>query len=406
MPHVVQKQLFGQVFIKNPVYMDIYSDDYASLFIDPCKTGSSLKWYDKTTLIGYCRLERVFPIPYKDYYYDKPVLAASLWLLYTSTPAMLQLELGFRILFFYIAFSLTVAISLVIHTIYLFKLCDFLQTPFIYRVVASFTSTLIVYGIYSWDAIAVVFLTLFIYYYVEGRGLRALFMLSMFTLLNLYGLVLISLILYQYCVFRDREDYKSLIGLVPVALLTALLAVLSPRSLIDQLMWFEKTICNSCIFLIVTRDPGDVLNMVLSFTVWTSVFLALIPFKPKGLLGREGFSYIAVLVALTNIFLPKLTPQQLLYILPYIPMLYTDMKKIKTLVMHYAIDLLNSMIIILWFKDAILRRELSFLGISQTFNPHRIDSPIQWIAQTRNIILLIHTVLIARNNLKPQVIKI
>lgn len=395
MPRDVQRTIFGQVFLEEPVYMDVYSDDYTSLFVNPCKLGFSQMWHNTEILFKYCSSERTFPLPYRDYYYDKPLLTGSLWLVSTSTPALLQLSFEYKLLFFYTVFSLIVALSLTIHTVYIHKLGDFLKTPLIYRFISTISCSLIVYAIYNWEAVTLVFLTLFIYYYVKGFSSRALVMLSLFSSMNTYGLVLVSLILYQYLVSRDREDYKALLGLTPLIFTFGLLSLLSPRSLLNQILWFEKSICNNCLFLIVTRDAYSEFNWVLSFIAWFVTYLALIPFKPHGLLGEDGFSYLTIFIALTNILLPKLTPQQLLYILPYLPLLYASEKRARLVAIHYAVDGLNSAIIILWFKDSVLRRMLDFIGLSQSYNPLSLDSPIQWIAQARNIILLIHILAIA-----------
>ncbi|MEM4532464.1 MAG: hypothetical protein QXU89_02255 [Desulfurococcaceae archaeon] len=70
--------------------------------------------------------------------------------------------------------------------------------------------------------------------------------------------------------------------------------------------------------------------------------------------------------------------------------------------MHYIIDLLNSAIILLWFRESYLRRELAFLGSKQIRTPLSMDSPIQWIAQYRNITLFIHIFTLAKHTLKPK----
>ncbi|MEM1741245.1 MAG: hypothetical protein QXW87_01765 [Desulfurococcaceae archaeon] len=43
MPVDVQRIIFGYEFLKQPVYMDIYSDDYRSIFVQPCIKGFSEK---------------------------------------------------------------------------------------------------------------------------------------------------------------------------------------------------------------------------------------------------------------------------------------------------------------------------------------------------------------------------
>lgn len=402
MPIDVQRTIFGYEFVKQPVYMDVYSDDYKSLFIDPCIKGVSKKWFNSEVMLKYCSLERVFPLPYRDYYYDKPFLTGLFWLLTTSPPSVLGLGFETRPLFFYVTFSIIVAVSLVIHVIYLYRLSDYLEVPFRYRLVSTILLSSVIYSIYSWEAVSLVFLTLFIYYYVRGLSGRALLMLSLFSSMNLYGLVIVSLVLYQYLVFRDRVDYASLLGLTPLVLSMSLLFLLSPGSLINQLMWFDTAFCNNCIFLVLTRDPYSDLNRFISFTLWISTYLAIIPFKPRGLVGRDGFGYLAIFIVLTNVFLLRLTPQQLLYMLPYLPLLYVYLNRRSVLAIHYVIDVLNSAVIILWFRDAYLRKQLSFLGLQQNYNPLGIDSPIQWIAQSRNIALLTHTLIIAKQTLKPK----
>uniref|UniRef100_A0A7C4NP93 Uncharacterized protein n=1 Tax=Staphylothermus marinus TaxID=2280 RepID=A0A7C4NP93_STAMA len=109
---------------------------------------------------------------------------------------MFNSSFEYRVLFFYTIFSLLVAISLVIHALHIYKLSQLLGVPSKYSLISIISISLIIYAVYSWDSISLVFLTLFIYYTIKEFNARALFMLSLLSSMNLYGLILVSLILY------------------------------------------------------------------------------------------------------------------------------------------------------------------------------------------------------------------
>ena len=90
-------------------------------------------------------------------------------------------------------------------------------------------------------------------------------------------------------------------------------------------------------------------------------------------------------------------PQSFILIAPFLPIyLYHRKEKFSIIIA----DLLNALIIILWFKDLELRKLFGFLDLPIKYSPQTLDSPVQIIAQTRNVILIIIFIIIIHRLMK------
>ncbi|MEZ0394085.1 MAG: hypothetical protein ABWK00_03460 [Desulfurococcaceae archaeon] len=96
-------------------------------------------------------------------------------------------------------------------------------------------------------------------------------------------------------------------------------------------------------------------------------------------------SIAALAIAGSIVLSPAFTPQLMVILIPLHVALFGGAETALRLS-----DLLNSMIIPLWFADAQIREQLAELGfrIVVEQNPMSLSSPVQWIAQARNLLCL------------------
>lgn len=402
MPTDAQLRVIGKVVLRDPVYVDLYYSDYALTFISPCSNkpeGLSV-WRDVDKALRFCSGEFKTPRPYLDYRFNKPPLTALIWFALTSISFKLSNDVYGAAAFFYITLSVASSIALFIHTFLLLKLLNHLRVEGGLKILSIVSPTLLIYLIYSWEAVTLPLLTGFIYGYVKRNYTLAFVNLSILCSMNTYGLVILFLALYSFILLNDRSGASPLLGLTPLVASYVALGLLSLDSFRDQLLWFTHSFCNNCIYLVFFRNPTcDVLRTIATIC-WVIVTVAYVPYNPSTDNALLRLSYVSTYISLTNLFLIVFTPQQVLYVLPYLPPLYSVLKRGYALTTHYSVDVLNSLIITLWFRDYELRRILKFLGIDIQHNPLELESPIQWIAQARNILLLGLTVTLAMKHLR------
>ncbi|MEM1675821.1 MAG: hypothetical protein QXX35_02095 [Desulfurococcaceae archaeon] len=410
MPITVQKTVFNKILIE-PVYIDIVYDDYNSILVNPCRGVESRKWFNKTLLDQYCRGEYYLLIPYRDYDYKYGFLNGLLWYVIIQTTRLLTPDTGYKPVYssevsytiFYTLYSIVIFFSTIVFYIYLNKIYRVLGVENIVLKTSSILlSSLFIYMIYSWEFIHFTILVLTIYYYLLDKYSYFYLFLGLFTCFNPIGFTLIFFTIYNglhsdLFVLDKRISYL-IIGLTPLYLQT----ILSPISVYKQFTWFMIDYCNNCLYLLFTNNPFSQVTRGLAVVFFTIVFTIYLVLKPVNSNTLYRYAYIVLFISIIISFNLVFTPQTLLLILSLLPPLYSIYNSFKPIISHYVLDILNSLVIITWFRDIELRRTLSFLGISIQNNPLSIESPVQWITQSRNITLIIITLVLTINYLKIQ----
>ncbi len=371
MPLDVQKTLFGSIIISEPVYSDIVA------------------LYN-----GYLHGMNNTRIPYVDYPFPHPPLRMILFTVVYTPISLLSVDLssGFGLTLYYLLYSMLVFVSYMLSYIVYGGVVGDNK----YSIVFLFPS-FVIYLVYDWSIIVLFLLFASIMFFVRNH----LFIASIFSgLLIMYDpvfSVFVVALLFEWYV-RGGNGFLmyGLLGVLWGAL-GYLLLLLTPYGVGSLTAYFKGLTCMNCIYLLAihgARSGQYVRAVSLGVVYAASVFLLLSSSRGKSLISSV-YSKGLIVLATASILWLYMVPQVMIYLLPiYILYLVRRSEKITLLIA----DLLNSIIILLWFKDIILRRMLSFTRIPVEQNPWSIYSPIQWIAQVRNILLIILIILIIYKN--------
>ncbi len=408
MPVKVQKTLFSEKILDEPIYTDVINSDYNTIFSSVCTQPYTMGkiWKNKTLASDYCEGRDYYPLPYIHYRFNHAPLAGFTWFVltyitYVLTPRTSSLhvfrtDIGLSI--FYVLYSVYVFVSMILAYLYLNRVFKILNVnDILVYVSATILSTIVIYSIYSWEPLAFLLFTTFLYYYLSEKYSKAYLALGLYTSANPLGFVLIFLILYNTLIREEPKPGKDLIYLLIGLSPYIVLSIVSFQSVLGVFTWFINGFCNNCIYLFIVNDPTSQVIKGLFVIIWVIVITVYLSFKPASKTHIHRYAYIVLYLALAILFNLEPVPQSMIMILPFLPPLYTVYKQFKPIIPHYIVDSMNSLIIVLWFKDIELRKSLSFLGLSIKYDPFTLESPIQWIAQIRNVVLLV--ILIALINI-------
>ncbi len=410
MPPETYSLLTGAQQPYTPTYTDIVDGYYRRIFMDQklCSrllgnsSGNGVsEWRSYDTALKLCRAEPVIPVPYRDYRLKLPPLDALLWFASTTTAI---LATGYRVLpspytspndvalglsIHYIVYSAITYVAVIVIARTLYGILEKLEwSPYskklLYIVFAL--PTFIVYVIYSYEAVAVALLLLSIKYLLEEKFFRAGLFIGASSISSLFMLAPFIVVVYELMQEKSLDRIARVAAGFAIPFSTLLIvAYYRPTDLVE--LFLGKGIyCENCIYLYLTGDPGKLLNRSLSIVALAIAlpFIMAVEGKRKGIEGIVDKIPIALLATISLHFLFK--PQYLLLASLLVPLLIDSL---KYLLGYITGDLLNALIILLWFKDKWLREVLGFLGSQKVFNPVAPDSPIQIIATVRAFLLFI-----------------
>jgi hypothetical protein len=220
----------------------------------------------------------------------------------------------------------------------------------------------------------------------RDRLLPGYILLSLVMLMDPIGIFFIVYLLYQFAKLRTKTDlFGLLFSLIIVLgfLLGWLLAFpYSPSSLSAM---FSDLFCKNCILLLSTLKPSSQYMAALGLsTIYAITALFLVLTDPHN--RSETVLYGSLLYISTIVFGLNFIPQNMLYLLAIMPLIVLPVKHGKLLATLLVSDILNVSIILLWFYDSKIR---SLLGLTPEYNPWSLSSPVQWAAQTRNLLLAV-----------------
>ena len=380
MPVSLQKSLFQTILLK-PIYTD--SIAYLKTSITAFKNG----------------LDYLTSYPYIGYSFPFPPVIGFIWLILTRTTYLflsmgnLQLTLDNICDLFYILYSLLGLFLLIMCFHFLSKLSDL-------KIVFFMLPSLILYIIYGWSILWLILLVLFIYYIEKDRGFLAGVMLGLMIAVNPYAAALIPLTIYSFYYLNKTKLKNIMIG-AAIPLASYALLFLSSNS--ATMFWnrYFPSSCMNCSLLVLTSKISIDYILPLSYIiVMTITFLVLgLDAKPVGL--KKISIKVLLVIAASILFSVSYLPQYGLIVALGLLLLAKELR-VKLFIL--LSDILNALIIILWFHDLYLRKALSFLNLGLTFNPWSLNSPVQWVVQARNIIQIIVFLVIASGTLclKPE----
>ena len=339
------------------------------------------------------------PAPYVDYKFEYPPLVGFFWFLTTCVSFSISGRLTTAGDQF---FSMSSSVNYVLQSLILFS---FLALCFHYikkinslhRLGAWRTAlflilpSTILYVTYNWDIIASGLAVTSLYYFMRKNYRVSGFLLGLSVASKiLTGGLLIPLAAYLLRdVVRDKQVVKNLThyiisflvgGLTPFILVYIASAEGFHAFINHHASWY----CENCVYALLVPDIFSPLHKY--FYVVTGLALlsliAIQTLRNSRSLVSLAYASVGAVVALNYVF----TPQMILMISP-LAVLALNKRELGTYVIA---DIANFSLIITFFEDSTLRSLISkIIPIETGFNPWTIDSPTQWLATIRNILILI-----------------
>lgn len=382
------------------VFYPRFSADYES---------SSRYWYNVEVLRMLIEGKAVCPAPYVDYSFEYPPLVGLLWYLSTCFSIATVLRAG-PVLphagshihdiaeLHFAANALFLSLSLLLSVLFLHRLLVTLPGKPDFLGIATWLilPSTVLYTVYNWDAIclslALGSLVAFQRkrYFTSGALIGASIAAKLMTAPIAYTVSLYLLL--RPCGERKPRDFvsfllgTSIFGVAPyVALLVA-----SPRGFFDFIAHHSTWYCENCLYLLFVHDIFSRLHRTLAVA---SVALLAVAIALTVLARRceAELSWLCKLSALSTLgavlFNYVFSPQMVLLFSPLVMVLFGKTSR----TMYIASDIANFLIMALFFYDSDLRYLLNRFGVpvEVRFSPWTIDSPVQWLAAVRNVLLLL-----------------
>jgi len=408
MPIEAQETLFGKPII-TPIYSDIVDSYYRKVFMDKKVCDLALKntslkdtiWINSDTARRLCLGEKVLPIIYHDYSLALPPFSGFLWFISSSFSLVISNynsmyspytdpELrSLSITIYYIIMSIFIFGSAILLAMALSEISNYINIKdhrllYILPLLPSF----IVYGIYGTEIIAGSLIIFSILMFFKKRYLLSGLTSGLSVATNLFSTIPVIIIVYELIELKKGLEYayRYLLGFTAIFASYLVIVLINPPLLSKIFIGSNDLMCENCIFLYLAGSPGNPLSRSLSI-----VFIVILTLLTMILYTKDhdfnNIIYRKIVIGLLAVitFHYMFKPQYFLFLTFSLVILLS----LKEFLYYLFIDLLNSLIILLWFKDKELRILFNFLGSKIQYSPLSPDSPIQIIAFTRNILLLI-----------------
>jgi len=381
-------------------YSDIVYGVFMSKFVSATPIHAS-EFYSTwlNTRVAYELLNgtHVCPLPYRDYSFEYPPLVGALWALTTCTAMEIVLPQHFNVLFYkqymervaevnYVLQSIAISAFMVLGTYALLDIASSLGAPYRRVLMYVIAPSTAIYSIYNWDAMAAAFSLWGLRAFMRGQALRSGLLIGLGGSTMLIPFAFAIPAMYDYIQRRDvRGLSRFTAGLVlGGAVPFIVLALFAPQGFLRLVDHYASWFCENCIFIVFIRREYSVIYRALSIALMTLLMTLTISIDMSR--GRQCIIYAAFLSLASAVVMNYIfTPQMWLMLSP-LAVLIVRGWEVPTFIVA---DLANAGIILAFFKDLDLRIALSkFFSIPIQQNPWSPVSPVQWIAQTRNLLIL------------------
>ncbi len=356
-------------------------------------------WFSPKSFEDLVSRTKLCPVPYLDYKFEYPPLVGFFWFITTCVSFSISDKLATTTEQF---FSVSSSLNYVFQSLILFffmVLCLY----YVKRIVlfqgldawrALFFLVLpstILYTTYNWDLIASGLAVSSLYYFMKKnyRASGLLLGLSVAGKILTGGLLIPQITYLLRDVVRGKQSLRNLIlyvvsflvgGLTPFILMY----VMSVEGFFAFINHHASWYCENCIYALLIPDIFNPLHryfyVFFGLTALTIVAIQTLR-NPKDMISL-AYASVGFTVTLNYVF----TPQMILLISP-IAILALNKKELKKYVIA---DTANFFLIIAFFEDTTLRSVVSkIIPIGTGFNPWTIDSPTQWLAMIRNVLVLV-----------------
>ncbi|MEM1627929.1 MAG: hypothetical protein QXP02_00200 [Desulfurococcaceae archaeon] len=394
MPVETQDILFGRVILQ-PIYNDFLQPLY-NVIIRPDPRRIHEIWLNINAWNRFINGERTIILPFMDYkpYIDgyrliAPPLHGFLVGIFIQTSLLFSntRDPNILITICYIlqAISSTVCIILAIN--YLLKKIGKGLYPLM-------IITMLVYGVYNIEPFALLFIILSMLNFLENKENKAILYAGLASSFSYFAFVLFGVMIFV--ALKRNLKYSHILSILLPLIPYLLILMVKPEYLGWVINSLISPVFNCSLYQFASIKLGDEVMFRISTGIWLTLLLIIYSIHPSEGDINKWPGYIAGLLTLMYTMHPQTVPQTLLLILPSLLLaMNKDSKNIFLLILTEA---LNAMIILLWFHAGFIASYLSHIGIRVSSNPLSLDNPVQWIAQARNAILLVHSGLLISEN--------
>ncbi|MEM0027668.1 MAG: glycosyltransferase family 87 protein [Ignisphaera sp.] len=400
------------------LYTDIVYGVFIPRFLDVVSSAGLIDskisdyWYNRDALTRLVNGDvNIFtcPAPYKDYKFEYPPMIALLWYFSTCTSFLYTYNfvkvprnpLEYRSIVseyvipmhFAIQVSLTVAFALIL-VLYMLRMAKIIN--FDYRRIALLflLPSTVIYSTYNWDIITVTLVMMSLYYFLNRRYFVSGSLLGLAVSTKIIPILAglsIGYDLLQKTFAKNSNNHRYddvtmyLLGLGTTGGIPyAIVATLFSKGFVDFINHHYSWYCENCIYLLFVQNIYSPFHRIL-FYIMTTLFMLIIMMVSLDYnwkLLSVTFSSLAVGTVLNYVF----SPQMMLLLTPLAIAILPQ----RMLTIYAIADSANALIILLFFEDSTLRAQISkYVSVSTSFSPWTIDSPVQWIAFIRNLLLFI-----------------
>jgi hypothetical protein len=289
---------------------------------------------------GWYSEPRIYGLPYLDYFFEYPPLVGIIWSL-TTLPRLIVSE-PYALLAHYLLQAIVLGASVALIPIEAYKLAQKLgRSTNAYLVLGL--PTLVVYGVYNWDALATLLALKALNSYAEDRRTLSgvFFGLAASTKL-LPGLAILVLVVEE----RGRA-LKTVLVAIAVALLTLAPMIANPTSLADFIAYHSGWYIEGSWWLILA---GSAFNVAVREAAKIAMGLAiasslLLPLRSAGLYAIVKRYTLAMALTLLTSYI--YTPQMNVLVTPFIALLLP----LRYAALLLAQEVSTCMVIITWFTS-------------------------------------------------------
>lgn len=390
MPMEAQGLLFGRVVLQS-IYNDFLHTMH-SVIIRPDPQRIRDIWLDISAWNDVVSGKRIIILPFVDYkpYVDGYKLIApplhgfltgifiqiSLLLSNIYNPSML-------ITIYYVLQAISSTICTLLTISYLHKKIK--RNPYPLMII-----TMLIYGIYGIEPFALLFITLSVINFLEQKDNKALLYAGLASCFSYFAFILFGAMIFV--TLKKDLKYSHISSILLSIFPYFLVLITRPQYLNWIINGLLSPLLNCSLYQFISISLGNEIAFRISVGIWLTILLIIYSIHPaEGDIHRWP-SYIAGFSTLMYVLHPQTVPQTLLLILPLI--FITIDKDLKDILFLIIVEILNALIILSWFHASTFASLLYQLGLRTSSDPLSLDNPVQWIAQTRNAMLLVYSTLL------------
>lgn len=352
--------------VHDPGFLGQYTDYMSLYFRDPGRVLTGL--------------------PYVDYGFEYTPPIALIWLL-ASRVALLASHIGIDP---FLAISRTVfSINILFYILYIYaiyRISRIISSPYPPLALAILSPSIAYYLYYNWDIVASSLMAFGIYMLTRRRIHVSAILMGLASSVKIFpGVALIAMSLAMKSVEIRKRISFLLLGVMMAGSPYLILWLLYSPGVMYIVGYHSSWYCENCFYIMLTDDISDStlrevssIAMIAIPLIYAASYLSKHGDPSRGAQAILGASLppVALSISLSYVY----SPQMNIMISPLYIML-----RGRALALLLAQDILNVLIMILWFWEGAIA---SAIGI-ESRGPWYRESPIQWIAFSRILLLWI-----------------